>query len=178
MRTDYRIIFVNDQSRLAVLAECPATAPALALEIETSGWWDPSREWVSLIQLAYRSGPELRVAVVYALAPLHPALLRRPLELGGAIKAVHNAAFDAARLSRHFKVEVAPINDAMLAARRGGERRYSLKAQPRRTWGYDSTRVSSAATGALGPWSRNRSITWPAMPRALCSFTSTSRRAA
>ncbi|MGH9902775.1 MAG: hypothetical protein ACRD68_13285, partial [Pyrinomonadaceae bacterium] len=42
---------------------------------------------------------------------------------------MHNAAFDAVRIARHFKIRAAPIHDTMLAARRSGERRYSLKAQ-------------------------------------------------
>lgn len=129
MRPDYRITFINDQARLASLAESLAAVPALALDIETADWWDPGRERVSLIQLAYRSAGELRVAVIDALAPLDPIILRRPLEQDSATKAVHNAAFDAARLARHFRIAVAPIHDTMLAARRGGERRYSLKAQ-------------------------------------------------
>jgi hypothetical protein len=84
---------------------------------------------VSLIQLAYREGGRLRVAVVDALAKLNPTLLRRPLESGGVTKAVHNAAFDVVRLERHFGIRAAPIHDTMLAARRVGERRCSLKAQ-------------------------------------------------
>ena len=129
MKTGYRVTFVNDPPRLVALAEALLKAPAFALDIETADWWDRHLERVSLLQLAYRSGDELRVAVVDALAPFDPAPLRAPLEREPVTKAVHNAAFDAARLYRHFRITVSPVHDTMLAARRSGERRYSLKAQ-------------------------------------------------
>jgi hypothetical protein len=129
MNTDYTVTYVNDRRRLEALCEGLVAVPALALDIETASWWDRRAERVSLVQLAYREGGRLRVAVVDALADLDPALLRRPLESGDVTKAVHNAAFDAVRLERHFKIRPAPIHDTMLAARRVGERRCSLKAQ-------------------------------------------------
>src|SRR5438105_1521077 len=129
MKLDYRISFINDQPRLLAFCEGLGSVPALALDIETVNWWSPHSEHVALIQLAYRAGGELRVAVVDALAPLDPAILRRPLELNSTTKVIHNAAFDAVRLARHYKISAAPIHDTMLAARRGGEKRYSLKAQ-------------------------------------------------
>lgn len=132
MNLDYRISFINDQPRLRALCEGLESVSALALDIETINWWSTQAERVALIQLAYRAGGELRVAVVDALAPLDPTALRRPLELDTPTKVIHNAAFDAVRLARHFKISAAPIHDTMLAARRGGERRYSLKAQAER----------------------------------------------
>lgn len=129
MNTDYSVTYINDRRRLEALCEGLVTVPALALDIETASWWDRRAERVSLVQLAYREGGRIRVAVVDALAELDPALLRRPLESGDVTKAVHNAAFDAVRLERHFKIRPAPIHDTMLAARRVGERRCSLKAQ-------------------------------------------------
>ena len=44
-------------------------------------------------------------------------------------KVIHHAVFDATRLASHFRFKVAPIYDTMVAARRSGERRYSLQAQ-------------------------------------------------
>lgn len=126
---DYSIAYINDRPRLEELCERLCAVPALALDIETASWWDRRAERVSLIQLAYREGGRVRVAVVDALEGLDPAALRRPLESEGATKAIHNAAYDAVRLERHFKIRTAPVHDTMLAARRGGERRYSLKAQ-------------------------------------------------
>jgi DNA polymerase I-like protein with 3'-5' exonuclease and polymerase domains len=129
MNLDYRIAFINDQPRLLALSEGLGSVSAFALDIETINWWSPQSERVALIQLAYRAGNQLRVAVIDALAPLDLTALRRPLELDTATKVIHNAAFDAVRLARHFNMRPAPIHDTMLAARRGGERRYSLKAQ-------------------------------------------------
>jgi hypothetical protein len=128
MNLDYRVTYINDQPRLLALIEGLERVPALALDIETINWWSPRDERVALIQIAYRAGRELRVAVVDALATLDPAALRRPLESDSTTKAIHNAAFDAARLARHYRINTAPIHDTMRAARRGGERRYSLKA--------------------------------------------------
>lgn len=129
MKTEYSITYINDHRRLEALCERLVAVPTLALDIETASWWDRRAERVSLVQLAYREGGRLRVAVVDVLAELDPAILRRPLESVDVTKAVHNAAFDAVRLERHFKIRPAPIHDTMLAARRGGERRCSLKAQ-------------------------------------------------
>jgi hypothetical protein len=44
-------------------------------------------------------------------------------------KAIHNAAYDAVRLSRHYRIHTSSIHDIMLAARRSGEKRYSLQTQ-------------------------------------------------
>lgn len=129
MNLDYRIAFINDQPRLTAFNESLSTVAALALDIETINWWLPQTERVALIQLAYRVNRELRVAVIDALAPLDPATLRPSLELRHTTKVMHNAAFDAVRLSRHFKISAAPIHDTLVAARRSGEKRYSLKAQ-------------------------------------------------
>lgn len=129
MQLNHRISFINDQPRLKTLSDSLESVSALALDIETINWWNPRAERVALIQLAYRAGGELRVAVVDALATLAPMTLRRPLESDTATKVIHNATFDATRFGRHFKISIAPIYDTMLAARRGGERRYSLKAQ-------------------------------------------------
>jgi hypothetical protein len=129
MSPDYQIAYVNDRRRLIALSGALASSPVVALDIETASWWDPRAERVSLVQLAYRDAGRVRVAVVDALSLPDPAELRAPLESGDVVKAIHNAAFDATRLERHFGVRVSPIHDTMLAARRGGERGCSLKAQ-------------------------------------------------
>ncbi len=129
MKFNYRIAFISDEPRLRSLSESLATVSALALDIETINWWDPRLEQVALIQLAYRAGTEVRVSLIDALATLDLTILRTPLELKTATKVIHNAAFDAVRLARHLKIRAAPIHDTMLAARRSGEKRYSLKAQ-------------------------------------------------
>jgi 3'-5' exonuclease len=126
---DFTIRLISGEDALAALVQRLEVSPALALDIETVNWWNREAERVALIQLAFREGPRLRVAIIDALADFDLAPLRAPLELSGVTKAVHNAAYDAARLSRHFRIHTSPIHDTMLAARRGGERRYSLQAQ-------------------------------------------------
>ena len=126
---DFRIKLVSNSQDLTSLVTRLDSAPALALDIETVNWWDRHVEQVSLIQLAFREGGQLRVAVIDALAGFDLDHLRPRLELSAVTKAIHNAAYDAVRLSRHFRIHTSPIHDTMLAARRGGEKRYSLQAQ-------------------------------------------------
>ena len=126
---DFNLKFVSGPPELTALAAQLESVPALALDIETVNWWDRRVERVALIQLAFREGQTLRVAVVDALAGFDLKHLRAPLESGAVTKAIHNAAYDASRLLRHFRIHTSPIHDTMLAARRGGERRYSLQAQ-------------------------------------------------
>lgn len=126
---DFSIKLINEQQGLASLAVRLDSAPALALDIETVDWWNREAERVALIQLAFREGRQLRVAVIDTLAGCDLEPLRPHLELSTLTKAIHNAAYDAVRLSRHFHIDTSPIHDTMLAARRSGEKRYSLKAQ-------------------------------------------------
>jgi hypothetical protein len=135
MNADYQVTYVNDARRLDALAAALPASTAVALDIETASWWDRRAERVSLIQLAYRDAGRIRVAVVDALAGLEVNALRAALESPGVVKAVHNAAFDVPRLDRHLGLRVSPVHDTMLAARRGGERGYSLKAQAERHLG-------------------------------------------
>ncbi|MBV9926121.1 MAG: hypothetical protein JOZ96_13970 [Acidobacteria bacterium] len=137
MNVDYQVTYVNDPRRLAALAGALHTSSALALDIETASWWNRRAERVSLIQLAYREAGRLRVAVVDALAGFDVTGLRPALESAAVAKAVHNASFDVPRLDRHLGLRVAPVHDTMLAARRGGERGYSLKAQAERHLGIE-----------------------------------------
>lgn len=126
---DLNISLVGGRPGLDSLAARLESVPALALDIETVNWWDRQVERVALVQLAFREGQRVRVAVVDALAGLDLWALRPPLESGAVTKAIHNAAYDATRLSRHFGIHASPVHDTMLAARRSGERRYSLQAQ-------------------------------------------------
>lgn len=132
---DFSIRLVNGPRELDSLAARIESAPALALDLETVNWWDRQGERVALIQLAFREGDRLRVAVLDALAGLDFGRLRVPLEFGPLTKAIHNAAYDAPRLSRHFRIQASPIHDTMLAARRGGEKHYSLQAQAQKHLG-------------------------------------------
>jgi hypothetical protein len=140
---------VNDQSALATLVERLNTASAIALDIETSNWWDRESERVALVQLAFREDGETRVAVIDALTRFDPEPLRQPLELSLKTKAIHNASFDAIKLARHFSILTSPIHDTMLAARRGGERRCSLQAQVETHLGFQLDKGEQR-----GDWSR------------------------
>ena len=140
MKFSYRLAFINHQTRLddlsrdltsltAASAMTAMPVAALALDIETVNWWNQHQERVALIQLAYRQEQEMRVAVIDTLSPLDLSALRPALESTQFTKVIHNAAFDSTRLARHFGITTAPVHDTMLAARRNGERRYSLQAQ-------------------------------------------------
>jgi ribonuclease D len=126
---NYSLEFINRQAQLVAIVERAIKAGAVALDIETVNWWDRQAERVALVQLSFREATEPHVAVIDALAGLDLEPLRRPLELSLAMKAIHNASYDAARLQRHYRISTSPIHDTMLAARRSGEKKYSLQAQ-------------------------------------------------
>ncbi|MGH9752186.1 MAG: hypothetical protein ACREA2_05325 [Blastocatellia bacterium] len=168
---NHTVEFISDKLALTAAIERLASAPVIALDIETIYWWDREYERVSLIQLAFREtystgsgsnpvsystgsgsdliGDEICVIIIDALADFDPEPLRRPLELSAQIKAIHNAGFDAVKMSRHFRIATSPIHDTMLAARRGGERRCSLKAQVEAHLGFHLDK-----TEQRGDWSR------------------------
>jgi len=146
---DFSIKLISSMQDLTSLAARLDSVSALALDIETVNWWDRQVEQVSLIQLAFREGRQLRVAVIDALAELDLDHLRPRLESHAVTKAIHNAAYDAVRLSRHFRIHTSPIHDTMLAARRSGEKRYSLLAQAQARLG-----VQLDKSEQWGDWSR------------------------
>jgi hypothetical protein len=151
MKLDYRITFINDQTRLAALGERLESVSALALDIETINWWHPPSEQVALIQLAYRVRNDISVAVIDTLAALDPSTLRRPLESTTTTKAIHNAVFDAIRLKRHLQIATSPIHDTLVAARRSGEKRYSLKAQVEKHLGLRLDKSAQQSDWSLRP---------------------------
>jgi hypothetical protein len=146
---NHTVEFVSDKLALTAALGRLDSAPVIALDIETIYWWDRESERVSLIQLAFRENAEIRVVIIDALADFDPEPLRRPLELSLQIKAIHNAGFDAVKLSRHFRISTSPIHDTMLAARRSGERRCSLQAQVATHLGFHLDK-----TEQRGDWSR------------------------
>lgn len=147
---NHSIEFINQQSQLAAFAERAGQVGSLALDIETTNWWDRAAEKVALVQLAWREADQQpRVAIIDTLAGLDLEPLRRPLELSLAIKAIHNASFDAGRMLRHYQIATSPIHDTMLAARRSGEKSCSLKAQAAAHLGLDLDK-----TEQRGDWSR------------------------
>ncbi len=126
---DFNIELINNQTKLTGLIDRLASLPVIALDIETVNWWNRHQERIALIQIAFRTKRQPKVAIIDAFANLDLEPMRQPLELDTTTKVVHNAVFDATRLATHYQIKVAPIFDTMVAARRSGERRYSLKAQ-------------------------------------------------
>lgn len=130
--------YVGDQNKLAELVERLRSVSVLALDIETINWWDRDAERIALVQLAYRESESqtankmalpIQVAIIDPLAGIDLTALKVPLELGLMPKVIHNASYDAVRLARHCGISTSPIFDTMLAARRSGEKKCSLKAQ-------------------------------------------------
>lgn len=128
-KSDFTLKIIKDTGELRRLSDELISLPVFALDIETTDWWNRQRERIALIQIAFRAGGKPKVAVIDALTKLDLEPLRQPLGLNTITKVVHNAVFDATRLADHFRFKVAPIFDTMVAARRSGEKRYSLKAQ-------------------------------------------------
>ncbi len=128
-KPDFTLEFIKEQNRLIKLTETLIQTSAFALDIETVDWWNRHRERIALIQIAFRYKGQSKVAVIDALAGFDLESLRAPLEHASVLKIIHNAGFDAIRLSKHYGFHTAPIHDTMLAARRAGERKYSLQAQ-------------------------------------------------
>ncbi len=128
-KPDFTLKFINRSEDLRRLSETITHLQFFALDIETSEWWSRHRERIALIQIAYRVEDKIKVAVIDPLAALDINLLRPPFENTDTLKIIHNAAFDATRLKTHYNFNVAPVFDTMSAARRSGEKKFSLKAQ-------------------------------------------------
>ncbi len=128
-KPDFTLKFIKDADELQRLSHLLVTLPAFALDIETTEWWNRHRERIALIQIAFRAKDRIKVFIIDALADFDLEPLRLPLEKSAAVKIIHNAGFDATRLHKHYNFSPDPIFDTMLAARRSGERKYSLKAQ-------------------------------------------------
>lgn len=126
---DYVWELVDAAPALDALAARLRHAPAVAVDIETINWWNREAEKIALLQLAFRDEDRPHVAIVDPLLVSDLAPLRIMLTESSTPKAIHNASYDATRLLRHYRIHTAPIHDTMLAARRSGERRCSLKAQ-------------------------------------------------
>ncbi|MGI8755149.1 MAG: hypothetical protein ACR2MB_04675 [Acidimicrobiales bacterium] len=128
-KPDFTVGFIKEQSRLIKLSEILIHTSVFAIDIETIDWWNRHQERIALIQIAFRHNGQPKVAVIDALADLDLEPLRAPFEHPSSLKIIHNAAFDAIRFAKHYDFQTTPIHDTMLAARRSGERKYSLQAQ-------------------------------------------------
>lgn len=145
----HTIEYISDQESFARLLPRLNAASALAVDIETVNWWSRDDERISIIQIGFREGEKIVVAVLDALGEWNPEELRRPFELSLQVKAIHNAGYDAVRLARHYRIRTSPVHDTMLAARRSGEKKCSLQAQVERHLGF---RIEKAEQ--RGDWSR------------------------
>jgi hypothetical protein len=128
-KPDFNLKFIKDAEQLQQLSEMLISLPAFALDIETIEWWNRHRERIALIQIAFRVAEKIKVVIIDTLADFDLAPLHHPLELSSSLKIIHNAGFDAVRLNKHYNFNLRPVFDTMAAARRNGERKYSLKAQ-------------------------------------------------
>lgn len=151
--------YVGNQQNLTNLIERLKSVSALALDIETINWWDREAERVALLQLGFRDGDAaspIRVAIIDALAGLDMSALRLPLELSLTPKAIHNASYDAVRLARHFGIFTSPIFDTMLAARRSGEKKCSLKVQVETHLGFELDKTEQRSDWSRRPLTRDQ----------------------
>jgi len=161
-KPDFTLKIIKDAGELHRLSEVLVALPAFAFDIETTDWWNRHRERIALIQIAFRAKDKIKVFIIDALADFDPEPLRLPLEKSAAVKIIHNAGFDATRLQKHYNFSLDPIFDTMLAARRSGELKYSLKAQADNHLGFQLDK--SARTS---DWSRrpldNRQLYYAAL---------------
>lgn len=162
-KPDFTLKIIKDAGELQRLSDRLVTLTEFALDIETTEWWNRHRERVALVQIAYRAQERrVKVFIIDALARFDLEPLRLPLEKSAAVKIIHNAGFDATRLNKHYNFSLAPIFDTMLAARRSGERKYSLKAQAET---HLALRLDKSARN--GDWSRrpldNRQVFYAAL---------------
>jgi hypothetical protein len=150
--------YVADQHNLAALIERLQAVTALALDIETINWWDRDAERVALVQLGFRedAASPIRVAIIDALAGMDLSALREPLELSLTPKVIHNASFDAMKLARHFGIFISPIFDTMLAARRSGEKKCSLKVQVETHLGFALDKTEQRSDWSRRPLTRDQ----------------------
>ncbi len=129
-KPDFTLKFIKDSQALQQLSETLISLPVFALDIETSQWWNRHRERIALLQIAFRAQEgRIKVFIIDTLADFDVESLRLPFEQSSAVKIIHNAGFDATRLVKHYGFRLNYIFDTMLAARRSGERKYSLQAQ-------------------------------------------------
>ena len=175
-KPEFSLKFVKDSDDLQRLSDRLISVPVFAFDIETVDWWNRHQERIALIQIAYRIEGKIRVAIVDALADFSLEPLRQPLEQPSVLKIIHNAGFDAVRLDKHYKFSAAPVFDTMAAARKSGERKYSLKAQAEIHLGL---RLDKSVQGS--DWSRRpldvRQLHYAALdPYACLLYTSPSPR--
>jgi ribonuclease D len=108
-----------------------------ALDLEMANWRVPSQEWISLVQIAYREAGEIHVVVLDGKDAQTPETVQ-PFLLNPNIKiAVHNAAYDVNKLQKHWGIHTQSAFCTMNAARRAGEKKYSLQVLAKKFLGIE-----------------------------------------
>ncbi|MBL8202585.1 MAG: hypothetical protein JNM09_00045 [Blastocatellia bacterium] len=119
---DYQIVTQLDLTQLRRQGIC-------ALDIEMASWRVPSKEWISLVQLAWRNeGDQIEVAVLDGKEETTRENLRPILGDPSISIVVHNATYDINKLQKHWGLLTASAFCTMSAARKAGEKKYSLQA--------------------------------------------------
>lgn len=153
---NHKVEFVDNQRSLESVINRLTAAEVLALDIETINWWDRQRERISLIQFGFRENGDPAVVIIDALAKVDAEVLRGPLEWSSKIKAIHNASFDAVKLQRFYRIAASPIHDTMIAARRSGEKKCSLKAQAAVNLGFAMDKTEQRSDWSRRPLSEQQ----------------------
>ncbi|MEW6730699.1 MAG: ribonuclease D [Acidobacteriota bacterium] len=125
---DFQLKLLTDNEGLASFQSAFTHQPLVALDIETSHWWDKTAEKLSLIQLALPRQENIEVWVIDCFATLELRPVQELLMNNNVRKVIHNASFDVTKLRRLANILVENVHDTMLAARRAGERSCSLAA--------------------------------------------------
>lgn len=149
----YQVEMIDSEHSFDRLRPALRHATALAIDIETINWWNRADEKISIVQIAFREGETVRVAICDLLGDWHPESLREPLEISLQLKVIHNASFDAVKLAQHYGIRTSPVYDTMLAARRNGEKRCSLKDQVERHLGLQLEKSSQRSDWSQRPLS-------------------------
>lgn len=94
-----------------------------------ASWRVPSKEWISLVQLAWRNeGDQIEVAVLDGKEETTKENLRPILSDPSISIVVHNATYDINKLQKHWGLFTESAFCTMSAARKAGEKKYSLQA--------------------------------------------------
>lgn len=117
--------FIDNQAALDLAVLEMARYDRFGVDTETAYWkLGKEREKLALIQIAVEVLPGRFVAwVIDAMARLDLKSLRAVLQDEGSAKAMHNASFDAAALSRHAMIDVASMWCTLRAERRNGRKK-------------------------------------------------------
>jgi hypothetical protein len=61
---DFSVELINNQTRMTRLIDRLAAPSVIALDIETVNWWNRHQERIALVQIAFRTAKQPKVAVI------------------------------------------------------------------------------------------------------------------